>query len=229
MNSGCLATNVEAVRHPETNEPECQYHRRIPVFVMACCLIVCMYANARAGEKNGHAVKHPWSLSTLMKDLAQVKSDNPRFVQRQYLHALTKPLVSSGELVYKAPDYLEQKTELPSPQRAVIQGDRLTLYSPAWKGPRTLSLQDNPGIWAIVESLRATLSGQLPVLLRYFDVKMNGSNKHWRLEFKPRAQMLKKQVDTIFLDGRNKRIDSIEIHYDGKNNYSVTQLSRSAP
>jgi len=213
---------------PESIEPECHYHCRIPVFVMACFLIACTCAIARSDEKNGPAGQRQWSLSTLMKDLAQVKSDNPRFVQRQYLRSMTKPLVSSGVLLYRRPDYLEQKTEFPSSQRAIIQGNKLTLYSSAWKGPRTLSLQNTPGIWAVVESLRATLSGKLPVLLRDFNVKMNGSDKHWQLEFKPRDKALKKEVAAILLSGSGRWIGRIEIHYLA-GNYSVTQLRRSPP
>lgn len=228
MNSGHLTTNASKVIPPESIEPECQYLCRIPVFVMACFLIACTCTIARGDEKNGPAGQRNWSLSTLMQGLAQVKSDKPRFVQRQYLRSMTKPLVSSGVLLYRAPDYLEQKTEFPASQRAIIQGNQLTLYSSAWKGPRILSLQNTPGIWAVVESLRATLSGQLPVLLRYFNVKMNGSNKHWQLEFKPRDKALNKEVDTILLSGSGRRIGRIEIHYL-EGNYSVTQLSRSQP
>ncbi len=223
MNSGDPTTN-----QTKTIEPDCRYHCRMPVFVMTCFLIAFTCSMARGDEKTGHAMTNQWSLSTLMKALAQVKSDNPRFVQRQYLHELTQPLVSSGVLVYRAPDYLEQKTEFPSFQRAVIQGDHLTLYSSAWKGPRTLSLQSSPGIRAVVESLRATLSGQLPVLQRSFNIKINGSSKHWSLEFRPLARALKKEVRLILLRGSDRRIDRIEIHYS-QGNYSITLLSRNRP
>lgn len=193
-----------------------------------CCLIVCMVAIASGGERTGHSADVRWNIQSLMKVLSQVKTDSPHFVQRQYLHDLTKPLVSSGVLIYKAPDYLEQKTELPSPQRSIIRGDRLTLYSSAWHGPRKLSLKNTPGIWAVVESLRATLSGQLQILQQYFSVQMNGSSRQWRLELKPRVQTLQKQVDSIQVAGTDARIDRIEIHYI-HGNYSIMRLRRNTP
>jgi hypothetical protein len=200
----------------------------IAIVLTACCLALGTAAIAGSDDRAGHSVSVRWNLPVLMQAFAQVKSDNPHFVQRQYLHALTKPLVSSGVLVYKAPDYLEQRTELPSPQRAIIRGDLLTLYSPAWHGPRHLSLRNTPGIWAVVESLRATLSGHLPILQRYFIVQMQGSARGWRLEFKPKVRSLQTQLGSILISGSDARIDRIEIHYT-QGNYSIMRLQRNTP
>lgn len=201
---------------------------RIAIFLTAFCLVIGTAAIAESDERTGHTVPDRWDLPTLMHAFKQVKSDHPHFVQRQYLQALTKPLMSSGVLVYKAPDYLEQRTEFPSPQRAIIRGDQLTLYSPAWHGPRHLSLRNTPGIWAVVESLRATLSGQLPLLQRYFNIQMHGSARGWRLEFQPKIQSLKEQLGSVLISGSDARIDRIEIHYT-QGNYSIMQLQRNTP
>ncbi|MHB8423478.1 MAG: LolA-related protein [Leptospirales bacterium] len=205
-----------------------KYCFRIAVFVAVFCLGVGTFAISGAEDLTGHAGVRQWNLQSLMQGLAQVKSDNPHFVQRQYLHDLAKPLVSSGVLVYQSPDYLEQKTELPSPQRAIIRGDQLTLYSSAWHGPRNLSLKNTPDIWAVVVSLRATLSGQLPILQRYFNVRMNGSSRQWQLAFKPRIRTLQKRLGSILITGRDVRIDRIEIHYI-HGNYSIMRLHRNPP
>lgn len=204
------------------------FSSRISIVFMVCCLLICKATLSGADDRVGHFASGRWNIQSLMRALAQVKSDNPHFVQRQYMHDLTQPLISSGVLIYKAPDYLEEKTEFPSPQRAIIRGDRLTLYSSAWHGPRNFSLQDTPGIWSVVESLRATLSGQLPILQHYFNVQMNGSSGDWRLEFKPRLQTPKEQIASILITGSNARINRIEIHY-GKGNYSIMRLNRKVP
>ena len=197
--------------------------RRTPIFFLTCCLI----AGTVSGADVASSAPARWTLQDLMQALAKTKSDSPQFVQRQYLLDLTKPLVTSGVLIYKAPDYLEQRTDFPSPQRAIIRGDSVTLYSPSWQGPRVRSLQDLPGILAVVESLRATLAGQLPVLRRYFNVRMNGSSGKWRLALKPLARM-KEQVVSVLIHGSAGRIDRIEIHYI-QGNYSIMRLHRNSP
>lgn len=198
--------------------------RRIPILFASCCLVACTVSIAGAAAVPAAPAR--WSLQDLMQALATIKSDSPQFVQRQYLLDLAKPLVTSGVLIYKAPDYLEQRTEFPSHQRAIIRGDSVTLYSASWQGPRIHSLQEAPGILAVVESLRATLAGQLPVLRRYFTVHMNGSSGKWQLELNPRAQM-KEHVVSVLINGRAARIDRIEIHYI-QGNYSIMRLHRTA-
>jgi len=228
MISGPLKTIVEKVWGRKFLDWKSRCSCKITFAFMICFLLVCQVAIAGADDRFGHVASSRWNIQSLMQALAQVKSDNPHFVQRQYLHGLTKPLVSSGILIYKAPDYLEQKTEFPSPQRAIIRGDRLTLYSSSWHGPRNFSLQNTPEMWSVVESLRATLSGQLSILQRYFNVQMNGSSGGWRLELKPRLKTPKEEVAFIFITGRDARINRIEIHYS-KGNYSMMRLRRNAP
>ncbi len=228
MISGPLKTIVEKVGTRKFLDWKSRCSCKMTIVFMVCCLLVCQVAIAGADDGFGHVASSRWNIQSLMQSFAQVKTDNPHFVQRQYLHDLSKPLVSKGILIYKAPDYLEQKTEFPSPQRAVIRGDRLTLYSSSWHGPRNISLQNTPGIWAVVESLRATLSGQLSILQRYFTVQMNGAPGGWRLELKQRFQTPKKEVVSILISGRDARINRIEIHYS-KGNYSIMKLRRNAP
>ena len=67
-----------------------------------------------------------WDVNQLMNDLAQKTGGRAKFVEKQYLAVLDKPLVSSGELSYTAPNRLEKRTLAPKPELITLDDD--TLY-----------------------------------------------------------------------------------------------------
>src|SRR6266480_3270593 len=75
---------------------------------------------------------------------------------------LERPLESSGELVYEAPDHLEERTLAPRVETLVLDHGVLT----ARRGSRstTLPLREYPQVAPFVESIRATLAGDRAVL-----------------------------------------------------------------
>src|SRR5690348_14838656 len=115
-----------------------------------------------------------WGLPQLMATLAHVKSASAQFVERKTLRVLEAPLVSSGTLLYVAPDQVEKITVLPERERIAISGDKLTIEGGTSDRPRTLSLANAPEIAAFVESIRATLAGDLPALDRFYRVELAG-------------------------------------------------------
>ncbi len=66
-----------------------------------------------------------WDLQQLMDSLAQNKSGRATFVETKRLAVLSKPIESSGELLYTAPDKLEKRTLKPKPESMIVDGDAL--------------------------------------------------------------------------------------------------------
>jgi len=151
-----------------------------------------------------------WGLPQLMATLARVKSASAQFVERKTLRVLDAPLVSSGTLLYVAPDQVEKITVLPERERLAISGDKLTIEDGAGERPRTLSLANAPEIAAFVESIRATLAGDLPALDRFYHVELAGEPASWRLDLAPRAEKLAQLVRRIRISGSGDRITAVE-------------------
>ena len=80
---------------------------------------------------------------------------------------LERPLRSSGELLYEAPDHLEKHTLEPRPETLILEHGVLT----AQRGHRSqVSGCRLPQVVPFVESVRATLAGDRAALEHYFHV-----------------------------------------------------------
>jgi len=169
-----------------------------------------------------------WDLQRLMRELAQVKTANARFLERRHLGILTAPLESSGTLVYIAPDRLEKHTLRPRPESLVLERNELTVESKERNQRRTLVLQDYPVIWAFVESIRATLAGDLPALSRFYQVGLDGGERQWRLSLIPSDPRMQDVVSEIRISGDSSWINAIEMIETGGDR-SVMTIIRDAP
>ena len=148
-------------------------------------------------------------LSQLMSELGRVKHATGRFIERKYLKMLKAPLVVRGTLEYVAPGRVEKRTLEPRPEALIVDGDTVVLEGA--RGRRTLALQDNPVVWAFVESIRSTLNGDLGMLERFYEVEFDGESEAWRLRLAPKDERMSRMVSLILISGRGDRIESIEI------------------
>ncbi len=166
-------------------------------------------AGADKGTKD-----HPWSLAELMKELGQVSQARAKFTEEKYSNLLEAPLVLSGTLYYEAPSRVERITESPFEERFVANEDTL-LIERYKKRPRTLSLRDYPVIWALVESFRATLSGDLGKLQMFYETRLRGGWERWQLVLIPLQKEMSGIVESIHIQGSQARITHIEIRETG--------------
>jgi outer membrane lipoprotein-sorting protein len=158
----------------------------------------------------GAQTRTSWGLPQLMAALARVKSASAQFVERKTVRVLDAPLVSSGTLLYVAPDQVEKITVLPERERLAISGDKLTIESGSAARPRTMSLANEPEIAAFVEGIRATLAGDLAALERFYRVELDGGPASWRLSLTPRTEKVAKLVRSIRISGSGEKITSVE-------------------
>jgi hypothetical protein len=157
----------------------------------------------------------PWNLTTLMTALHQVRTSNARFVEVRYLHLLNQPQRSSGNLLYVAPNYLQKTTTEPTPSRLTVSDDRLTIEQQG-QPTRAIALQDYSGIGRLVDSIRATLAGDLPALTRSFTTTLAGSPEGWALTLEPRDEKLRNIVAAIRIQGQRNTIrDILTLQADG--------------
>jgi outer membrane lipoprotein carrier protein LolA len=179
---------------------------------LAIALALCPGTTAAAQESGLQQNGAAWGVPQLMRELGAVKRSQARFVERKYLKVLNAPLELRGTLTYSAPGKLEKRTLSPRPETLTVEGDRLTIESAARNERRTLRLQDYPVLWAFVESIRSTLSGDIAVLERFYRVELEGGPAQWRLYLVPRGQEMRAVISLIRIGGSRDRVDLIEVH-----------------
>jgi len=148
-------------------------------------------------------------MDRVMAALAQRKHGHVTFTEQKFIALLERPVASSGELLYDAPDRLEKRTLEPKAESLVLQGGVVT----AKRGRRTyvLDLQQYPQILPFIESIRATLAGDRAALERVFQIGFNGSYSDWTLELAPHDAQLAGTVRQIRIEGAQDRIRSVQI------------------
>lgn len=171
--------------------------RRPPRFTAFIGLVLC--ASSYAGD---------WALPDLMHLMAQKKSGKASFVEKKYMSILDKPLESSGELSFDAPDRLEKRTLKPRPETMLLEGDKLTLTLHE-KRPLNLRLQDHPEVAALVESIRGTLSGDQAALEKNYAIDFTGVQGKWQLTLTPVQKAVAKVVRQVHIGGADANIKTI--------------------
>ena len=169
-----------------------------------------------------------WDLQQLMDSLAQNKSGQATFVETKRIAMLDKPVESSGELFFTAPDRLEKRTLKPKPESMIVNGDALTLERGSQK--HQLQLQDYPELAAFIDSIRGTLAGDRKALERSYRLSLDGTADRWTLQLLPLDEKMKAVVQRIRIAGVRDQVNSIEItQADGDSSLMVIEKSTTPP
>lgn len=168
-----------------------------------------------------------WDIDQLMRSLAQVRSGQATFVEKKTLKLLDKPVESSGELLYTAPDRLEKRTLKPRPESMVLERGTLTIEQ---KGKRhVLPLQSYPEMAAFIDSIRGTLAGDRAALERVYRLDLEGDEQGWTLSLQPLADRMKKVVERITIVGERNTLRSIDIRQADGDSSLMTITQAEAP
>jgi hypothetical protein len=103
----------------------------------------------------------------------------------------------------------------PKDESISVDGDELTWKEGAGGRKRSLRLPDNAVVAALVNSIRATLAGDLPGLQRYFTVKLDGAPAHWALSLTPIDEAMRRSVQAMRIEGSGDRVALIDVLESG--------------
>jgi len=109
-----------------------------------------------------------------------------------------------------------------------VTDDELTLENPARHERRVLRLQDYPVLWGFVESIRATLGGDIKALERFYRVDLEGGPAKWQIYLAPRDRKMNEVISLIRIDGSQARIDTIEVQ-ETRGDRSVMKIYEDLP
>jgi len=149
-----------------------------------------------------------FDVAQLMNDLARHKGGTAKFVEKKYIAFLDRPVVSTGELIYSAPDLLEKRTLTPKPETLRLDKDVLSVERDKQK--LRINLANQPEALAFVDSLRGTLNGNLAALEKNYLMNLSGNSEKWVLTLLPSEQKIAALVQRITVSGSRDQIRSIE-------------------
>jgi outer membrane lipoprotein-sorting protein len=171
------------------------------------------------------AADAPWSIDQLMQALAKINVGRAEFVETKTIAMLEKPVVSSGQLFYVAPDKLEKRTLKPRPESMIIEGN--TLVIERGRQNMTLQVDSAPELAGFVNSIRGTLAGDRKALERSFALSLEGPPQRWLLTLKPLDARMAAAVTSIRITGALDDVRNVEIlQADGDR--SVMAISRTS-
>jgi hypothetical protein len=173
------------------------------------------------------AAQAAWGPEQLMAELAQRDHGQASFVEAKYLRLLSRPLELRGTLSYIPPDRLEKHTLSPNEEILTVDGDRVSVEIKARGIKRSLSLQQHPALWSFIESLRATLRGDLQTLQRFYRIGLNGDAAGWLLALTPSEPKMRAVINEIRIGGGGGRVRSIEI-LEARGDRSVMRIHEEA-
>jgi Outer membrane lipoprotein carrier protein LolA-like len=180
-------------------------------------LIACLLALA-----GGASSAHDAVLGQVMRLLSEVKASTVRFSEKKTMAALAGPLMLSGRLSYVRGGPITKEVETPYRERTTIEGDTMTVESPARGDARSYSLRASPAAWAFAEGLRATLGGDLVTLERYYRISFSGGVDDWSLGLAPQEEEMARYVRSIGFRGRSADITQITVDEAGGNSSLMT-------
>ena len=149
------------------------------------------------------------ALDELLRRLAARRRGHVSYTEVQHLAVLDRPLESSGELLYEAPDYLEKRILKPRPETLVLAHGMLS--ATRGRHTRTVALAAWPQVAPLIESIRATLAGDRAALERTFTVELQGDATRWVLRLTPRDPAATRAVAEVHITGESDRLETVEI------------------
>ena len=147
--------------------------------------------------------------ASLFASLAKAKPGTKHFRETKHLALLDKPVESSGELVFTPPARLEKRTTSPKAESVVVDGDAVTIDRRGRK--QSFSLREHPEIGVLVDSIRATLAGDLAALTRVYSAGLEGGDAHWKLTLRPLDPSLGSVVEHIEITGAKDEVRGVTI------------------
>ncbi len=149
-----------------------------------------------------------FDVGQLMDDLARHKGGKAKFVEKKYISLLDKPVVSSGELTYTAPAFLEKRTLTPKVETLRLEKDLLSIEREKQK--ISINLASQPEALAFIDSIRGTLTGNRAALEKNYLLSLSGNADKWVLTLLPSDQKIAALVLRITVSGSKNQIRSIE-------------------
>lgn len=131
------------------------------------------------------------------------------FTQSKTLAALTRPLVSSGRVVFAAGTGVLWQISSPFPSRALVKEDALIRWDSENK-PKRSGFGQTPQYRALSDVFFAVFAGDTSRLAASFETETKIAAESWSLGLKPRDGEFATRISNIYVSGR-RFVESLKI------------------
>jgi Outer membrane lipoprotein carrier protein LolA-like len=207
---------------------------KLPMVLALTCSIALSLgaAAASAAAKKSSAPPLPAAqqggdLDEVLALLAARKHGHVEFIEQKFIAALNRPIESSGEMSFDAPDHLEQRTLKPRAETVIL--DHGTLTVDRGHTHRVMDMHAFPQVEPLVESIRATLAGDRSALERIFRLEFTGVLPRWTLTLVPLESKVKQLVAQVKIDGVRDQLIKVEIRQTDGDRSLMTLRPSPAP
>jgi outer membrane lipoprotein-sorting protein len=152
-----------------------------------------------------------WNADTLFKALAERPDSQSRYSETKTSTLLKEPFKSSGILRYKKPAFMEKRVQVPFEEILTVDGERMSWERPAAKKKISMALRDSPAVWGMIESLRATLNGDVKTLRRFYKIILDGDERQWVMSLQPYDVDMAQFIRVIRISGSKAKLTTVEI------------------
>ncbi len=196
---------------------EKKFYRRLLLSAVAAISLLTMVG--RQDAVSAESEENDWSAEVLMQMLAEVREADLTFVEQRSSAFLVGEIELKGTLKYIAPDFIEKRVETPYIHKIKINGDKLSVEKTTNRGETSTqqySLSSSESLRTMVEGFRATLAGNLAVLIDNYHIALEGDMLGWMVTLTPKKPELLDHIEKIALAGAKREIRTIEtVNADG--------------
>ena len=129
------------------------------------------------------------------------------FREERLITSVDEMLESRGRLVYEPPQRLEKIVEQPREERAVVEGDRMSVFDADGNEKATFDLAERPDLKATFDAVRALLKGDAAALRAGFEVTLSADPDGrgpgaWEMRLSPKDEDAGYNLSRIRVDGQ---------------------------
>ncbi|MCY4245204.1 MAG: outer membrane lipoprotein carrier protein LolA [Gammaproteobacteria bacterium] len=160
-----------------------------------------------------------WDLPALMKELGGIRLIDAAFTEQKQAEFLSGgEFAVSGEMHFKAPHTLRRIVTKPYRESIIIDESTVIIKRMDSKNEtdkvRFIEIDSHPSIRLFIDSMRATMAGDLATVLEIYEVELSGDRGEWSLRLVPQRKALKKFINAVDVTGSANRISTLLVHED---------------
>jgi len=168
-----------------------------------------------------------WDLPALMKELGGIRLIDAAFTEQKQAEFLSGgEFAVSGEMHFKAPHTLRRIVTKPYRESIIIDESTVIIKRLDDKNEtdrvRFIEIDSHPSIRLFIDSMRATMAGDLATVLEIYEVELSGDRQEWSLRLVPRRKELKKFIRAVQVTGSANRINTLLVHEDDDTRSLIT-------
>jgi hypothetical protein len=169
----------------------------------------------------GPAAAQPLDAATLQRLLQSSARHELRFTESRESKWLGTPVLSSGSMS-ASPAMLEKRVEQPRRETWRILKDRMSVTDDSGVTKEFL-FDEVPAVAALANAMRNAVAGDVAALRTDFELHVDGDERLWTVELKPRRADVSRYLSQIELQGSRGRLQAIVV-LETQGDRTITRL-----